>query len=60
MDRIDYMIDNTVASLEMEGLHATESDKALMRRCVLGELSFDDAVKIVLDRYVSSNECFDR
>ena len=49
MDCIDFRIDNTVASLEMEGLHITDDDKRLIRKCILGELSFDEAVKIVLD-----------
>ena len=48
MDCIDFRIDNTVASLEMEGLHITEDDKLLIRKCILGEISFDKAIELAL------------
>lgn len=54
MDPIESRINNAVASLEIEGLQVTEEDKVLMRRCILGELSYDEAVETVIDSYKPS------
>lgn len=56
MDPTDFRIDNVVASLEMEGLHVTEEDKVLMRRCIHGELTYNEAVEMVLNNYRSGYE----
>lgn len=56
MNGIDFRIDNAVASVEMEGLHVTEEDRKLLRRCIGGELSYDDAVASVITRYKIAHE----
>lgn len=56
MNGIDFRIDNAVASVEMEGLHVTEEDRKLLRRCIGGELSYDDAVASVITRYRTTHE----
>lgn len=56
MNGIDFRIDNAVASVEMEGLYVTEEDRKLLRRCIGGELSYDDAVASVITRYKIAHE----
>lgn len=51
MDDADYIVRNAVASAEIEGLHAMEEDRILLIRCVRGEISFDDAVRLVIMSY---------
>lgn len=56
MNGTDFRIDNAVASVEMEGLHVTEEDRRLLRRCMRGELSYDDAVKSIIIQYRTTHE----
>jgi hypothetical protein len=51
IDMVELRIDNAVASLAMEGLFVTESDKELARRCIRGEISYDDAVRSIVQKY---------
>lgn len=50
-DTVEFIIEDAAASLEMEGFEVTEGDKELVRRCFRGELSFDEAVQLIIDRY---------
>ena len=45
-------LDNVVASLAIEGLHVTESEKELARRCMRHEISYDDAVALLIEKYI--------
>lgn len=56
MNGTDFRIDNAIASIEMEGLNVTEEDRKLLRRCICGELSYDDAVESVIIRYRTTHE----
>ena len=56
MNGTDFTIDNAVASDEMEGLHVTEEDRMLLRRCMRGELSYDDAVKSIIMQHKTIHE----
>lgn len=51
MDSADFIINSTAASLRIEGFDVTDDDKSLLRRCIQGELSYDEAVMSVLDEY---------
>lgn len=51
MDSADFIINSNAASLRMEGFDVTDDDKALLRRCILGDLSYDEAVMSALDEY---------
>jgi hypothetical protein len=46
MDEI--ALEDAVASMEIEGFHVTKSDIALAKRCLSGEISYDDAVAMVI------------
>ncbi|MGI6008887.1 MAG: antitoxin VbhA family protein [Methanomethylophilus sp.] len=49
MDRMDEIaLEDAVASMEIEGFHVTKSDIALAKRCLSGEISYDDAVAMVI------------
>ena len=50
-DYIDFRIENTVASLEMDGRYITDEDKELIRRVIRGELTFNEAMEIALKEY---------
>lgn len=45
---IDLRIDNAIASVEMEGMHVTETDRIILRRCARGEISYDQAVESII------------
>ena len=44
-------LSSAVASLSMEGLEVTESEKQLARKCMRHEITYDDAVKQLVEKY---------
>lgn len=56
MDSVDYIVRNAVASAEIEGLHVSEDDRALLARCARGEIAFEDAVRSVILSYSPVHE----
>ena len=51
MTDIEDRLDNAIASLALEGMHITESEKELARRCMRHEISYDDAVAMLIEKY---------
>lgn len=51
MTDIEKRIDDACASLAMEGLIVTEEEKELGRKCLRHEISYDDAIAIIVKRY---------
>ena len=51
MTEIEDRLDNVIASLAIEGMHVTESEKELARKCMLHEISYDDAVASLIEKY---------
>ena len=45
---IDLRVDNAVASVEIEGMHVSDRHRTLMRRCVRGEITYDQAVESII------------
>lgn len=53
MDEMESRLSSAIASLSIEGLVVTESEKDLARRCMRHEISYDDAVESVILKYGS-------
>lgn len=45
-----HIIDEVIATQQIEGLEVTEEIKQLIEKCLDGEISFDIARKIVIDK----------
>lgn len=45
-----HIIDEVIATQQMEGLEVTEEIKQLIEKCLDEEISFDTARKIVIDK----------
>ena len=49
-------LSSAIASLSMEGLTVTEEEIQLDNKCLRHEISYDDAVKLLVQKYsVNSN-----
>lgn len=48
---IETVIENVNASMAMEGMPLTAGDRAMLSRCLSGELSFEQAVRSVVAEY---------
>ena len=48
-------LSSAVASLSMEGLTVTEEEIQLAKKCLCHEITYDDAVKFLVDRYSESS-----
>ena len=48
-------LSSAVASLSMEGLTATEEEIQLAKKCLRHEITYDDAVKYLVDKYSASS-----
>ena len=44
-------LSSTIASLSMEGLTVTEEEIQLAKKCLRHEITYDDAVKYLIDKY---------
>lgn len=51
MTEIEDRLDNVIASLAIDGMHVTESEKELARKCMLHEISYDDAIASLIEKY---------
>ena len=49
-------LSSAVASLSMEGLTVTEEEIQLAKKCLRHEITYDDAVKYLVDKY-SAGSC---
>ena len=48
-------LSSAIASLSMEGLTVTEEEIQLAKKCLRHEITYDDAVKLLIDKYSVSS-----
>ncbi len=46
----ETMISSVCGSMALEGMPVPESTRKLMRNCISGKISYDDAVKLIITR----------
>ncbi len=48
--RIQKHIDNAVASMEMEGFHVSEESKELCKKMLMGEITYEEYMEIIVEK----------
>jgi hypothetical protein len=48
---IEKEINKVDRSFRLEGMPLTEENKVLLRRCLKGEITFDEAVQMMINKY---------
>ena len=48
-------LSSAIASLSMEGLTVTDEEIQLAKKCLRHEITYDDAVKLLVDKYSVSS-----
>ena len=51
MSRNDYIIENVSATMEMENLLLTGEDRRMLRDCLEGRTTYQDAVEMLVRQY---------
>ena len=51
MSEIDRIIENINATMSMENMPLTEGNRTMMRSCLEGRLSFDDALNSLIAKH---------
>lgn len=52
-DKNDKIIENIDATMSMENISLTSDDKELLRDCLEGKVSYEDAVNCIIKQYIS-------
>ena len=51
MSKIDLILENVNATMEMENMPLTENNKAMIRNCLEGRVMFEDALNGLIAKY---------